>query len=65
MCESEIPKLDTLKKFDDFLKVSFYHVERCKNEDCSQCLFAVNLRYLYVEHCTQGLVNVVSLRNYY
>ena len=44
----ELKKLDFIKKFDKFLKVlSYYHVERCEYEDCNQCLFKINLRYLY------------------
>ena len=32
----------SLKKFDDYIKVlNFYHVERCEQDDCSQCLFAI------------------------
>ena len=43
---NEINKLDSMKKFDNFLKVpSYYHVERCEYEDCPQCLFTINLRY--------------------
>ena len=43
-----------LKKFDDSLKVlSYYHVERCGNVDCLQCLFAINLRYVYTRHFVQ------------
>ena len=41
------------KKFDDYIKVlSFYHVEKCEHDDCSQCLFTINLRYVYTEHVT-------------
>ena len=44
----------SLKKFDNYIKVlSFYHVERCEQDDCSQCLFAINLRFLYTEHVIQ------------
>ena len=33
----ELKKLDSMKKFDNFLKVlSYYHVECCKYEDCNQ-----------------------------
>ena len=47
--EKDIEKLSSLRKFDEFLKLAdFYHVERCENIDCSNCLFVVNLRYLYV-----------------
>ena len=44
----------SLKKFDDYIKVlSFYHVERREQDDCSQCLLAINLRYVYTEHVIQ------------
>ena len=44
MCEIELQEFDTLKKLDGFLNVlSFYHVEWCCHEDCSQCYFAINL----------------------
>ena len=47
--EQEILKTDSMEKFDRFLKIlDFYHVERCDHEEYSQCLFAINLRYLYV-----------------
>ena len=43
MCEIELQEFDTLKKLDGFFNVlSFYHIERCCHEDCSQCYFAIN-----------------------
>ena len=46
----EINALNSMKKFDNFLQVlSYYHVDRCDHTDCSQCMFAANLRYLYVQ----------------
>ena len=54
-----------LKKFDDYLKVlSFYHVERRKQDNCSQCIFVINLRYVYTEHVVQEKKVVKELRNY-
>ena len=61
IAESNVDLLDnllsdfnTLKKFNDYIKVlSFYHVERCEKDDVSQCLFTVNLRYLFTEHEVQ------------
>ena len=51
LLEILIEDFNTLKKFDDYIKVlSFYRVERCKQDDCLQCLFAINLRYVYNEH---------------
>ena len=56
---------NTLKKFDDFLKVfNFYRVERCEREDCSQCLFAINLRYVYTEYVVQNKEVVQELKTY-
>ena len=56
---------NALKKFDDFLIVlNFYHVERCEHEDCSQRLFALNLRYVYTEHVVQNKEGVEGLKNY-
>ena len=53
----------SLKKFDDYIKVlSFYHVERCEQDDCSQCLLAINLRYVFTEHIVQEKKKM--LRNY-
>ena len=58
----KIAELDSMEKFDNFLKVlSYYHVERCEYEDCRQCIFTINLRYLYVENTVQGNNFVVPL----
>ena len=69
----------TLKKFDDCLKVlfffylkvlfestfeSFYYVEKYEHDDCSQCFFKKNLRYIYNEHVLQEKNEVKELRNY-
>ena len=52
----------SLKKFDDYIEVlSFYHVERCEQDECSQCLFAINLRYVFTEHTVH---EKKMLRNY-
>ena len=61
----KIAELDSMEKFDNFLKVlSYYHVERCEYEDCSQCIFTINLRYLYVENTVQGNNSVVPYNNF-
>ena len=61
----EIKKLDSMKKFDNFSKVfSYYHVERCEYEDCSQCLFTIALCYLYVENTVQQNDSVVPLKQF-
>ena len=52
------------KKFDEFLKLSeFYHVERCENEDCPNCWFVVNLRYLYVQNTVHEMDQVLLCKN--
>ena len=62
---NEINKLDSMKKFDNFLKgPSYYHVERCEYEDCPQCLFTINLRYQYVENTIQQNDSVVPLQQF-
>ena len=54
-----------LKKFDDYLKVlSFYHVERCETDNCSQCIFAINLRYILTEPEIRGDEDETKLRYY-
>ena len=56
---------NTLKHFDDFLNVlNFYYVEKCEHEDCSHCLFAINLCYVYNEHVVQNKEGVEELKNY-
>lgn len=60
MCEIELQEFSSLKKFDDvFFFLTFYHVERCEQED-----FTINLRYLYVEHCFQKIGSIEPLKNY-
>ena len=63
--ERVIEELSSLQKFDQFLKLAdFYHVERCENIDCSNCLFFVNLRYLCIEKTTVASDSVDSLQKY-
>ena len=65
LLEILIEDFNTLKKFDDYIKVlSFYHMERCEQDDCLQCLFAISLRYVYTEHVIQEKKDVKELRNY-
>lgn len=43
-----------MERIDNFLKIfDFYHVECCEHVDCSNCLLAINLRYLYVQTTVQ------------
>ena len=61
----KIAELDSMEKVDNFLKIlSYYHVERCEYQDCSQCIFTINLRYLYVENTVQGNNSVVPLQQF-
>ena len=68
--EQEILKTDSMEKFDRFLKIlDFYHVKRCDHEEYSQCLFAINLRYLYVPGAyrenSKGGVEIWSKRAFF
>ena len=63
--EKDIEELSSLQKFDRFLKlVDFFHVERCGNNDCSNCMFVIDLRYLYIEKTIAQLDSVDSLQKY-
>ena len=63
--EKDIEELSSLQKFDRFLKlVDFFHVERCGNNDCSNCMFVIDLRYLYIETTIAQLDSVDSLQKY-
>ena len=58
----EVSECNTMKKFDDFLiLLDFYHVERCEHVDCSNCLFTINLRHLYVQNSVHEQDSVVPL----
>ena len=62
---NQLKKLDSMKKFDNFLKdLSYHHVERCKYEDFNQCLFTINLRYLNVENTVQQNDSVIPLQQF-
>ena len=59
-----VEELDLMKKFDDFLKLcDFYYVEQCENEDCSNCLFNINLR-LFVQNKVHQQESVVPLQTF-
>ena len=46
-----VEELDSMKKLDIFLKLcNFYQVEQCENKDCSNCVFVINLPYLFVKN---------------
>ena len=61
----KIAELDSMEKFDNFLKVlSYYHIEHREDEDCSLCIFTINLHYLYVENTVQGNNSVVPLQQF-
>ena len=54
LLEILLSEFTSLKKFGDHVKVlSYYHVKRCEQENCSQFLFAINLHYVYTEHVIQ------------
>ena len=51
-----------IKKIYELTKLAdFYHVKRCENIDCSNCLFIINLRYLYVQNTVVEDDSVLSL----
>lgn len=58
-----LSNFNTLKNFNDFITVmKCYHVERCEENDCKQCVFAQNLERIFDE-CKETN-NVVRLRFY-
>lgn len=64
--ENEINELSSMKKVDDFLKLAdFYHVERCENEVCSNCLFVVNLSYLNLQNTVHKQGSVAPLQKFW
>ena len=64
--ENEINELSSMKKVDDFLKLAdFYHVERCENEVCSNCLFVVNLSYLNLQNTAHKQGSVAPLQKFW
>ena len=49
--EKEIEKLDCLEKIQRFITLcSFYHVDRCKHNNCVNCSFINKLSYIYTEN---------------
>ena len=63
--QKDIEEFSSLLKFDQFIKLaSFYHVELCENDDCINCMFVINLRYLYIEQITLKSNSVDSLQKY-
>ena len=49
--EKEIEKLDCLEKIQRFITLcSFYHVHRCKHNNCVNCSFINKLSYIYTEN---------------
>ena len=51
-------------EMDTLEKLYFYHMERCKYEDCLQCIFAINLRFLNVQSEIHVNDSVASLQQY-
>lgn len=65
MSFDNIENFQSMKIFDDFLKnLSYYHVERCEHETCSQCVFAVNLCYSHNQNIVQQSTSVEPLINF-
>ena len=62
--ETEVEDLNAMKKFNDFSKLwDFYHVERCEHVDCSNYLFIVNLRNLFVQNGVHEQDLIVPLKH--
>ena len=62
--EREVEDLNAMKKFNDFSKLwDFYHVERCEHVDCSNYLFIVNLRNLFVQNGVHEQDLIVPLQH--
>ena len=61
--EKEIEKLSTLEKFDQCIGLSiYYHVNRCENDDCTNCIFVNKLCHIYHENYIGGKNEVLNLQ---
>ena len=65
--EKEIEKLSSLEKFDRFIRLStYYHVNRCENDDCTNCAFVNKLCHIYHGNYTGGENEVLKIcRKYF
>ena len=46
--EKTIEELSSFKKFDRFIRLcTYYHVNRCENDDCENCTFVKKLCHIY------------------
>ena len=63
--EKEIEKLDCLKKFQRFITLcSFYHVDRCKRNNCVNCSFINKLSYIYTENFPHEVNETLGLQKF-
>ena len=65
--EKEIEKLSSLEKFDRFIRLStYYHVNRCENDDCTNFAFVNKLCHIYHGNYTGGENEVLKIcRKYF
>ena len=62
--EKEIEKLNTLEKFDKFIRLStYFHVNRSENDDCKNCTFINKICYIYKGNYKGGENDVLRLQN--
>lgn len=64
--EKDIENLNSLKKIDQFINFRlFYHLNRCeKDNNCINCNFITNLRFVYVENLLNGTNGVENCQNF-
>ena len=63
--DNDIKELSSLQKFIEVLKpADFYPIERCKNQDCSNCVFITNLKYLYAQNQVVDDDSVLPLQKF-
>ena len=61
--EKEIEKLNTLEKCDKFILLgTYFHVNRCENDDCRNCTFINKLCYIYNGNYNGGENEVLNLQ---
>lgn len=62
--EKEIEKLNSFKKIDQYIRLStYYHVNRCEKDDCTNCTFINKICYIYHENYTDKENEVMNLQN--
>ena len=59
---AEIKKLSDFTKFGQYIDlITYFHVKRCKHENCSNCKFAISLTDLYIGNFeTQNRIKILQ-----